>query len=212
MILWLLGACTWCTTWPSEVPKFTGPVVPGLKLPIRERQWILPGVSSTPAPPEPVVTSGNCEDVSDGGPVNGPGCVTATVRFGDTIIGHTKGGVERFDSKFYEKKFCTPRTTNHDGGDERVYRLEMPQGEWRAFVWMDTPCANLDLFALKWNGDDCPTLSHNVSQCEYGQLTNGSERVELVHQGQATWFLVVEGRGEEEGAFALHVQCREGLY
>lgn len=212
MLLLLLYACTWCLVWPSGDATFTGPLAPGLKLPIRERQWVLPGVSSTPAPPEPVVTSDNCGDLADGGPVNGPGCVTSTLHCGDTIIGHTRGGVNRFDSRFYEKKFCTPRTTNHDGGDERVYRLEMPPGEWRAFVWMDTPCANLDLFALKWSGEDCPTLGHNVSRCEYGELIDGSERVELVHQGEATWFLVVEGRDDEEGAFALHVQCRQGLY
>jgi hypothetical protein len=213
-MLWLLllDGCTWCMVWPSQLDPYVGPLVPGLKLPIRERQWILPGVSSTPPPPEPLVTSGNCEDVSDGGPVDGPGCVTATLQCGDTVIGHTVGGVRRFDSRFYEKKHCTPATTNHDGGEERVYRLEMPEGEWRAFVWMDTPCANLDLFALRWNGEDCPTVDHNVNACEYGQLLNGSERVELVHQGEATWFLVVEGRGEEEGPFALHVQCRPGLY
>src|SRR5688500_15272763 len=112
MILLLLGACLTCVTWPSEKGPFDGPLVPGLKLPIRERQWILPGVSSTPPPPEAAVTSANCDDLADGGPVNGPGCITGEIKCGDTIVGHTLGGVERFDSKFYEKKFCTPRTTN----------------------------------------------------------------------------------------------------
>lgn len=214
-MLWaLLSACCVPLTWPSELGPFKGPFLPGTKSKIRETQWIMPVLMQGPPPPEAAVTSSNCDDIEDGGPVAGPGCVTADVKCGDVIIGHTKGGVQRFDSRFYEKKFCTPRTTNHDGGDERVYRLEMPEGEWRAFVWMDSPCADLDLFALKWTGEDCPTMSHNLPQCEEGTLLSmqDRERVELVHQGEATWFLIVEGQGEAEGPFALHVQCREGLY
>lgn len=207
-VLLLLAACTL----PSEEGPFTGPLLPNLKFPLRERRHILPGMSSTPPPPEAAVTSSQCDDLSDGGPVGGPGCVTSPISCGETVIGHTVGGVRRFDTKFYEKKFCWPATVQHDGGEERVYRLEMPDGEWRAFVWMDSPCADLDLFAVKWNGDDCPTMDHNIAQCESNlQRRVGNERVELVHQGTATWYLVVEGSGDEEGAFALHVQCRPGL-
>ena len=62
-------------------------------------------------------------------------------------MGHTIGGVQRFDSRFYEKQFCTPRITNHDGGNERVYTLEMPEGDWTAYVTLDSPCADLDVAA-----------------------------------------------------------------
>lgn len=201
-----------CFTLPSEEGPFQGPLKPSLPVKLRERRHILPGFSSAPPPPEPAVTSSQCEELEDGGPVNGPGCVTSRISCGETIVGHTGGGVRRFDTKFYEKKFCWPATEDHDGGEERVYRLDMPDGEWHAFVWLDTPCADLDLFALKWNGDDCPTMGHNVAQCE-ANLKAGArqERVDLVHQGQATWFLVVEGKRDEEGPFALHVQCRPGL-
>ncbi len=211
MILALFGLVG-CLTWPSEEGPFDIPLKPNLKLKMRERQWILPGVNSTPAPPEPAVTSGQCDDLEDGGPVNGPDCVTANIQCGDTIIGHTKGGVRRFDTKFWEKKFCWPGTVQHDGGDERVYRLEMPEGEWRAFVWLDTPCADLDMMAMLWDGRECPTMGSLVHRCE-SVIKNGEtqELVELVHQGNATWYIVVEGKGEEEGPFALHVQCRRGL-
>jgi len=211
LLLALTGCCV-PLTWPSEEGAFDHDLTANLKLKTRERQWLLPGVNSTPPPPEPAVTSGQCDELSDGGPVAGPGCITSTIQCGDTIIGHTAGGVDRFDTRFYEKKFCWPGTVQHDGGGERVYKLEMPSGEWRAFVWMDSPCADLDLFALKWDGDDCPTEASMVRQCE-AVLKAGKkqELVELVHQGEATWYVVVEGRGAEEGAFALHIACREGL-
>jgi hypothetical protein len=201
-----------CTTWSSPEGPYTGPLIPNFKFGVRERQYILPGTDTSPPPPERVITSSNCEDLQDGGPVGGPGCITSDISCGETIIGHTVGGVRRFDSKFYEKKFCWPYILNHDGGEERIYRLVMPEGEWKAFVTLETPCANLDLIAMKWSGDECPTMGSNVPQCEANiDVKSDREVVELVHQGQATWFIAVEGQREEEGAFALHVQCRPGL-
>jgi hypothetical protein len=207
--IWLVGCCF---TLPSEEGPFEGPLVPSKPVKLRERKLILPGFSSTPPPPEPAVTASNCDDLQDGGPVTGPGCVTGEIRCGQTVVGHTKGGVDKFDTKFYEKKFCFPGFNDMNGGDERVYRLVMPEGEWRAFVWMDTPCADLDLSAMMWDGDDCPDMGANISRCESEPQKGANwELVELTHQGNATWFLVVEGKRQEEGAFALHVQCREGL-
>lgn len=203
-----------CTPLQSEEGPFQGPRTPGEKLKVRERKplLILPGTSTTPPPPEPAVTRGQCGDVSDGGPVNGPDCVTQKISCGETVIGHTRGGVQRFDGRWYERNFCWPNTIDHNGGDERVYRLEMPEGEWRAFVWMDSPCADLDLFAMRWNERQCPTDANDVTHCEAAIVSGpGQEKVELVHQGKATWLLVVEGAGDEEGLFALHVVCREGL-
>ncbi|MEQ1504751.1 MAG: hypothetical protein ABMB14_21110 [Myxococcota bacterium] len=206
-----------CSSLPSEQGEFTGPRHAGEKLELRERKpllpAILPGVSTTPPRPEAAITSAQCGDIADGGPVNGPDCVTDTISCGQTIVGHTVGGVRRYDSRWYEKNFCWPRTIDHDGGEERIYRLVMPEGEWRAFLWMDSPCADLDLFAFKWAGDDCPTDgASSVTPCE-GNIVEGvgNERLELVHQGTATWLVVVEGAGDAEGAFALHVQCRKGL-
>lgn len=215
-ILLLLAACcvpSSFTSLPSVEGPFVGPLNPGARVKLRERRLILPGVSNVPPPPEPAVTSSQCSDIDDGGPVSGPGCITSDISCGETIVGHTKGGVRRFDTDWWESNFCWPATEDHDGGEERVYRLVMPEGEWRAFVWMDSPCADLDLMALRWNeGDDCPPEGVHVTHCESNLVRGvGNERIELVHQGQATWLIVVEGKDQQEGPFGLHVQCRKGL-
>lgn len=203
----LLAACGgWGTS--SELGPHEGPVQANLVRPVHPRTgWL----GNTVAP-EPAIEAQHCAALDHGGPVMGPDCVTATVGCGDTIVGHTRGGVDQFPTAAWEQHFCWPATVDHDSGDERVYRLDLPDGEWRASVWLDSPCADLDLMALRHHGDTCPTLGHTVPQCE-SMLKEGpvGEHIELVSQGKASWYLVVEGRGAAEGAFALQVECRPGV-
>jgi len=205
-------ACSYGLTLPPDEDAPPGPAQIG-KVKLRERRSILPGSISGPPPPEPGIYASQCDQLEDGGPIAGPDCITATIGCNDTIVGHTIGGVRRYDSHFYEKKFCTPATTNHNGGEERIYRLDVPDGDFTAVVTLDSPCGNLDLAAMKWTGDVCPTLDHQVSQCEMWPKPRGArEQVRLVSQNETSWLLVVEGQGEEEGAFSLSVQCWRGLY
>lgn len=211
LILSLLG-CEFGLTLPSNEPGHEGKLKPSLRFKARNRVPILPGTISGPPPPEAGITKSQCKDLEDGGPVEGPGCITGRISCGETVIGHTIGGVRRFDTRFYERAFCTPALTNHDGGDERIYRLDMPDGPWTAVVTLDTPCADLDLAAIRWDGDDCPTPSHIIHQCEmWPKDGTAREQVRLASTSQSSWFLVVEGKDEHEGAFALTVQCFPGI-
>lgn len=193
---------------PAEDPENP---LPDLKLgPTKSRPKPAPGGGTTG--PE-TIQKEMCDDLDRGGPVNGPGCITADIKCGDSIVGHTQGGTDNFDTKFYEKKFCTPATTDHNGGDERVYRLQMPDGDWTANVFLETPCADLDLAAMVFDGaEDCPTIQDDVPRCEMWPKRRGKpEKVRLVSQRKTTWLIVVEGKGDEEGAFALHVECENHL-
>jgi hypothetical protein len=177
---------------------------------------VVPDIApAVPGADEPMsqISAANCTDLADGGPVAGPGCITATVSCGDTVAGHTKGGAQAFDTRFYEAKYCTPATTNHDSGDERVYALTMPEGDHRAVVYLDTPCADLDLAAIRVPDlTSCPTQATDVAQCEmWPKPSTQREKVELVSRGATTWLLVVEGKGDAEGAFGLTVRCLDGL-
>lgn len=207
-----LAGCEYGLTLPSSDRGHDGPLEPSLRFTARTRRPILPGSIAGPPPPEAGIHASQCRDFDHGGPVEGPGCLTGVLRCGETLVGHTVGGVNRFDSRFYEKQFCTPRITNHDGGDERVYRLDMPDGDWTALVTLDTPCADLDLAAMRWDGDDCPTVGHNVTHCEMEPKSGTArEQVRLASQRATSWFVVVEGKDQEQGAFALTVQCYPGL-
>ena len=209
----LFTGCTYGLTLPSSEPEPEGPIQVG-KAELRERKALLPSAVTgpEPPPPEPAFTADRCNDLSTGGrPIDD--CISGTISCGETIIGHTRGGVRKFDSTFYKKKFCTPDTTDHDSGDERVYRLVMPDGDWHATITLDTPCADLDLAAILWNDDTCPTNAHIVNRCEmWPQDGTAREEVEIVSQKASQWLVVVEGKDDEEGAFGLNVQCWKGLY
>lgn len=168
-----------------------------------------------PPLPEQVIHEDQCGDLADGGPVK-DGCITDVLGCDEMVIGHTIGGVDKYDSTFYQDKRCWPRTIDHDGGDERIYRLEVPPGEWRAFVTLLSPCADLTLGAMRYDGRTCPTEDSIINQCEMSPKDmNQPERLELVSQTEgrkAIWYLVVEGVRDEEGPFSLHVQCARGLH
>jgi hypothetical protein len=208
---WLLSGCIAppIGLFPTTVTTDKEPIEVG-KVRLVEHKTFVPVGNNLPQPEAPL-TSGQCDQLEHGG--KSGECITADITCGESIVGHTRGGVKRFDTAFYTSKFCTPNTTHHDGGDERVYRLRLPEGPRRAIVTLDTPCADLDVAAILWNGDACPTNAHVVSRCEMQPKPgNTREQLELVSQHASTWLIVVEGKASEEGAFGLSVQCLDGLY
>lgn len=179
-----------------------------------------PGARTAPQPVDPdapveAMDAQNCGDLLDGGPVAGPDCVTQVVQCNQVVYGHTLGGTDRFDSRFYEIHMCTPRTTDHDSGDERVYLLEMPEGDHRVKAWLDTPCADLDLTVMTVpDSTTCPTKDQGLLKiCDmWPKPGKQREHVEISTQGKTHVMFVVEGKNKDEGAFALTIQCNEGLY
>jgi len=164
--------------------------------------------------PAPGITWSQCNDITDGGPVNGPDCVTADISCGETVVGHTKGGVKYYNTKYYEKKYCWPATTNRSGGDERIYRFVVDRSNinhrFNMRVTFDTPCAELDIALMEShdNARECPTINSRVQVCDVLNR-KGKSRVtykQTVDPGEI-WYFLVEGRDSEEGAFSFTLEC-----
>ncbi|MFM2161526.1 MAG: hypothetical protein RLZZ383_1038 [Pseudomonadota bacterium] len=177
----------------------------------RAPSLMAPGPRGTTPLPAPTLTAQGCANLSTGGPL-GPDGSAGVLGCGSRVTGHTAGGGKRFDTKFYERNQCAPATRNWDGGDERVYRLALPEGEAHAVVTLDSPCADLSLAAFPWTGAGLPSGAETVDRCELNKV-DGPKRefVEIVSQGTAAWLVVVEGIGTDEGAFAISVDCYAGL-
>ncbi|MCO4745685.1 MAG: hypothetical protein KC912_12910 [Proteobacteria bacterium] len=169
---------------------------------------INPGSDTSLPWPVPGITSAQCDDLTDGGDVRADGCITAEIHCDETIVGHTRGGIDAFNTKFYEKGFCTPGTTQHDGGDERVYLFKSPPGKHRIYFTLDTPCGDLDVSAMRYQGDGCPTEAGTLGDCEMLRKDGTErERISVPTMDEWKYLVVVEGEGDAEGAFALTAQC-----
>ncbi len=194
----------------AATPANVGPLEPGMRFEAQEGHRLinLGSQAGRPTPPDVVLTRGQCADMSDGGPVDRYG-ITGEIGCGETIIGHTRGGVQAFDTRFYEAQFCTPATVDHNGGDERIYRLSVPEGRLRPWVYLDTPCADLDLAVIRWSGAALPTESSSVADCEmFPKDGHRREIVDVTSDRASEWLIVVEGKDDEEGAFGLTVLCK----
>lgn len=176
---------------------------------------IPPPLPSTvkPGDPEPPITANNCEDPMTPPEVKPGSCITGRLQCGQTTISTTKGGGDWFDTRFYERSYCTPATTRHDDGFERAFVLSMPAGDNHAAFFLDTPCADLDMAVMRiMDPSVCPDTSSVNEPCDMWPKPGTSrEVVELSSQGETHWLVVVEGKTAVEAPFSLTVTCREGL-
>ncbi|TNF29375.1 MAG: hypothetical protein EP329_15915 [Deltaproteobacteria bacterium] len=184
-----------------------GPISIGARTTPAPKQLIAPGTSTALPPPPIAVDASQCKDLSEGGELKVNDYITDTIKCGQTVIGHTRGGVNKFNTKFWEKQTCWPATVQHDGGDERVYKF-VAETKGRVYFTLDSPCADLDLMAMHWSGSSAPTIDSDVPDCE-AKIKDGTKREAVDVPAMEGWeyLVVVEGKGEEEGVFALTAQC-----
>jgi hypothetical protein len=210
MFLWLL-ACEYGLTLPSTEAGPEGPLIASQTTKARERVTILPQDERAPPPPvEAGIYASQCGDLTDGGAVGLSNCLTAEIHCGETIVGHTVGGVQRISSRWMASSFCVPDVVAHDKGHERMYLLRTPDHDQTATITLDTPCTDLDVFAFPFPRAECPNGDTIVSRCEmFPEDGTAREQIEVVTQSPGDWFIVVDGKSNNEGAFSLSVQCRD---
>ena len=133
-------------------------------------------------------------------------CTTGEIQCGEIVHGDTQGGLSQYSNNFYRQKYCVPLPDNYSG-PERVYHMYIPADNL-VEVELYSPCADLDLFAMVWSEEDrCPTVDHNVSECEAG-IRRGGDRIKLFTDHNPKNFLVVvDGKLGVEAPFALEVRC-----
>ena len=206
-VLFVVG-CVACGGSAGTAPVGVSPVSP--VSPAEVAALPLGGVTSALPP----LSAKQCDEGA-GAPNAGPDCVTADIHCGETVRGHTLGGVKRYDTRFYEANYCWPAIRNHDGGDERIYRFVFDDSPMSvrdrsaAKITFSTPCADLDITSM---------VSHDANRCPTGSricdtvnpTRKGNERVRsqviTMDKGEV-WYFLVEGADDAEGAFSLTLEC-----
>lgn len=137
-------------------------------------------------------------------------CAIAPISCGDTITGSNAGQPSHFDDDFTRGKFCAPQTNKYGEAPEAVYALHLPE-DTLATVTLDTPCADLDLFSVRWgNPQRCPGVGTGTGECE-GSTKGARDQIRIMSVGRAEDHLVwVDGKRGATGNFSLKVECRAG--
>ena len=185
LVVAILG-CGGC----DEVGKMAAKAVPALK-------EVNPDLGEPDLACEPPIPTGSAQ-----------GCAIRTITCGDQVEGNNAGGNPNWGDDFYQKAFCTPERHDYDESPEAVYRLKVP-ADIQADVRLESPCEDLDLVAVGWQDDSCPTLAHTIRirECEMGtKKGSDSVRVTTVSKPQ-TYLLGVDGKNGATGNFRITVKC-----
>ena len=139
-------------------------------------------------------------------------CGTAFIQSENPVLGTTLGGVNYFDTEHYGPQsgwFCTPGPRGDYLSSERVYLFTHPGEGQNCQVYLESPCADLDLFTLRYNPytsvpPSCPESGELNIQCE--ESTNpgpgfDEEIDHLYEQDQMMYMIIVDAPTPNEAWF-----------
>ena len=135
-------------------------------------------------------------------------CAIQPIACGETVQGSNRGQGAHFGDNFYRAKYCTPRSESYEDSPDAVYALNVT-ANMQADVRLASPCADLDLFSVRWgNSKRCPTASTSTGECE-GSNRRSGDQIRIVSVGRDEDHLVwVDGKKGNVGNFELSVECR----
>lgn len=144
-------------------------------------------------------------------------CGTSFIQDGVPVLGTTVGGVSYFDSTHYEESewYCVTSARGDYDSLERVYMFTHPGEGHTCSVYLESPCADLDLFAVRYNPytstpPECPAPEQLSIQCEYSSNQGpgfDEEIPSLFENNQTMWMLIVDAPTPTDAWFRLTVEC-----
>ena len=147
------------------------------------------------------------------------GCVNQPIYCNDEIESTTFGSTSKLGDDFYLQAGVTPRGHSYQESGDVVYELLLP-GDTDAVLSLDTPCADLDLFAMTYRdgSQQCPSsttvfkesdFSQRRSELEELKISTGSLGREDRMQGGRSYLVVIDGKSGQEGSYRLTVDCTD---
>ena len=138
------------------------------------------------------------------------GCISRTLQCNTTFEATTRGGKNHFGDDFYQKGFCTPQRNNYENSPEAIYQLRVKPNT-QVDLRLDSNCVDLDLVAMSWDEDRCPTDKHATTiqkECEMNTKSEGGTlRLTTVNNPQ-TYLIAVDGKQGDYGNFRLTINCK----
>ena len=137
------------------------------------------------------------------------GCVHKKISCNTVLEDTTIGGESHFGDDFYQGGYCTPQRNDYERSPEAIYQLRVKPNT-QVDLRLDSNCADLDLVAMSWDENRCPTVKHAPAiqkECEMDTRSGGGTlRLTTVKNAQ-TYLIAVDGKQGASGNFRLTVNC-----
>lgn len=142
-------------------------------------------------------------------------CGTGFLQQNVPILSSTKYGTDYFSNYEDTSWTCVAIPRGDYSSSERVYMFTHPGGDRNCTVYLESPCADLDLFALRYNPysstpPECPYADHLNIQCEVS--TNAGpgfdEEIDYLYENNQTMYMIiVDAPAPTEAWFRLTATC-----
>jgi hypothetical protein len=133
-------------------------------------------------------------------------CIAAELQCGDSVVAQNTGGPSNVDGGDYSSIWaCEVTGTGVYTGPEQHFAFDHP-GTGDVTFTLDSPCADLDLFVMRWESDTCVTSSTPIFECE-GDIGRGGGAVTIWQNAPARYVVIVEGEFGETDPYRLDVAC-----
>jgi hypothetical protein len=142
-------------------------------------------------------------------------CATTFIQEGTPILGSTYYGLNYFNKDHYagdSEWYCLPFLRGDYFSSERVFLFTHPGNDQYCDVFLESPCADLDLFALRYNpysSGGCPDPNTLNIQCEASADAGPFDESinSLYENSQTMYMLIVDSPNPTDAWFRLNVEC-----
>ena len=148
----------------------------------------------------------DCDNVPDPPVWSADTCIADTLSCGDTVRAVNTGGPTQLQGSEYASFWaCAVVGEQSYSGNEQHFFFTHP-GNGDVTVGLDSPCEDLDLFVIRWDGGSCVREGLSIIECD-GAVGSGGGSVTIWNNEAVGYVIVVDGPKGEEGPYAVSLTC-----
>jgi hypothetical protein len=133
-------------------------------------------------------------------------CIVDELTCGGRVTSTTLGGTTRVDGSNYASFWaCAVVGTSNYRGPEAMIEFQHPGDGW-AYIALDSPCTDLDLFTVRWSDNTCVQDGLSILECD-ADISAGGGTVSIWNNEPSRYVVIVEGADGQEAPFRVSATC-----
>ncbi|HCH64375.1 MAG TPA: hypothetical protein DFR83_16335, partial [Deltaproteobacteria bacterium] len=127
---------------------------------------------------------------------------------GDSVLATNANGPSQLDGGAYASFWaCAVVGPDSYTGNEQHFYFEHP-GTGYVRIGLDSPCEDLDLFVVRWDGGSCLHPELSIVECE-GQVSSGGGWLYIWNNTPSGYVVIVDGPNGENGPYGVTLNCED---